>query len=223
VKKIVWYSLRWDNIIGNLGIIIGAWIFGSILHDVIMKVSDETFSFPMATLFMFLGFLFLMIFSNWAEEVMQYNLSVSMGCTRRFFFCSYSIQLYLLSLIDVLVMLLLNRLDEFRVQAMFPNAELEVSLGFLFTPWLIFVLPLFALGIGLLMGGLGLRFGSNSRWIIIILWIAICLGISKSGQSELLEKAFSLPGYVYGLIAIGISLVFIVISGLFMRKQRVNI
>jgi len=227
MKKIIWYSLRKKDILVNVGIIAGVWFMGGVVHDIIMHTveagNSNPTTFPMGTLFAIMALAFLSLFANWGDEMQMFTLSVSMGCTRKRFFTEFGLQYLALNVINWVALFLLNRLECWRLVVMFKNATLETKLTTLFHPATFVLVPLFVSALGLLIGGLGLRFGSNSRWIVIGAWIVLCLGISRVGNGTVLAALAKIPSYGYCLIALGITAIMFVIAVLLMRKQNVTV
>jgi len=223
MKDFLWYGLRLKNIIGNLCTLLGTFLFGSIMFEIVIRLDDEvSSSFPMGTFMCLIILVGIAMFANWQEELQQFSLSVSMGCTRRKFMISYSIQYFILMVIDWVFMFLLYKIEGLRMELMYPELPME-SFDVIFKPATFFLVPFVMLAVGLLIGGIGLRFGSNSRWIVMIAWIALCIGASKIGKGSLLIEFLSWPAWAYGVFAAGLSIVFIVIAVLMIRKQRVDI
>lgn len=223
MKRLVWYSLRLQEILTSLGIIFGVWVMGMILHDIIIISVDEPEAFPLGTLMAIMVLVFFGIFASWGSMIQSFNTSISMGSTRKEYLIQYSIQYYIYMLINVVFIRLLNLYEEARVGWYLKDCYLEFSMSIIFKPIIFILVPFVMLGIGLLMGSVGIKFGSNSRYVMIILWIAICIGFSKIGDGAILEELFSLPLHMYGVIAAVIATLFTLIGVLIIRKQQVNV
>lgn len=223
MKKILWYSLEWKNIVMNAAILIGVHLMGVILHEIIMATSGADTTFPMGTFMSFMAIAFLGLFANWSDEVLRFNLAISMGETRHRFFLSFMIQYFVLLLFDWALMYAMARIEILRLEHMYSNLPVEDFVVGAFHPISFLLVPLGLLGLGMLIGGLGLKFGSNSKWFIVGGWVLICIGMSRIEEGRLLVKFLNLPAYAYAIIAVAISIAMIIAAALMIRRQRVDI
>lgn len=223
MKRVLVYAFKPKNLILNFSVLIGAFLFGSIMHEIIVATTGADDVFPFGCFMMLFGLVGLGFFANWQEEIIQFQLSVSMGCTRKKFFVSYAVQYFLLMLIDWIVAFLLQELEMFRLRMMYPDYPVAMNLGIVFHPATFLLVPIFLTCFGLFIGGIGIRFGGNSKWFVIILWIALCLGLTKVENGAYMIRLMQLPAYAYAIIALVISVILGVVAALLMRKQRVDI
>ncbi len=223
MKKFLFYSLKWSFVLTNLIVLIGAHLFGVILHEIIIRVSDADSVFPFGTFMTVFAIMALGLFVNWQEEMQQFNLSVSMGETRKKFFVSYAIQYFLMMLIDWVVVFVLYAIENYRLHHFYHGLEVDLEMGVFFHPATFILVPLVMTGVGMIVGGLGLKMGSNSRWVVVIIWIAIVMGLSRIEGGMVLFTMLSWPAYIWGIIAAAIAVVLIAASAVMMSKQRVDI
>lgn len=223
MKKFLFYGLKWTFVLTNLVVLVGAHLLGIVIHEIIVHVSDTSSVFPFGTFMTLFAIMALGLFVNWQEEMQQFNLSVSMGETRKKFFASYGIQYFLMMLIDWVVVFATYWVENYRLNHFYHGLPVELNLSGLFHPLTFILVPLFMAAFGMLVGGLGLKMGSNSRWVVIIIWIAIVMGLSKMEGGMVFLEMLSWPAYVWAIIAAAISVVLIIVSALMIRRQRVDI
>lgn len=217
-------------------VIIGANVFGQILHLVIIK-TDETAetSFAMGTFFALVVTLIVLLITAFSQLGTYFNVEISMGFTRLHFFISYYVFCVIFSLAGVLAVMLINLLENRILEIAYPSLPNEIY----FMPYLIkygfpaaVLLPIVAIFCGVLM----LRFGRKVFWVIWVIYMLAALGIPT-----IMDHAETAPESLYGRIGImciglfekipvnvwvclGIVLVIVSFAGswLLLRKQQVT-
>lgn len=155
----------------------------------------------------------------------SFNLSLSMGRTRRDFMVSYALRQILWLLCGYILILILNRIEMTVLPALLGGySEDEMPMDFL-TDWRIIVPVIAALVLlHMFIGSLFSRFGKIAGLVLYVVWMAVCLGLPRllhEGSPFLaLIQAIPTAGWIaIGIAALAAMLIFVIYQG---RNQTVR-
>ncbi len=225
------------NILWSLGLTAIGGIIGMILMQVMIRAGDEGDSyFTMGTAIAILMMGAYILFMEMAQINLYFNTQISLGSTRKEFYLSAIVTNFLIVLLNILLLLGINRLETLLLMKSFPAMENEVEMF----PWLIRL----GLPIGILLslaGTLGgillLRYGRKAFWIMWVIWMVGCLFLPRIG--EITEEApdsflgvivgsiqkgiVMIPGSAWGILGVAAAILLLGISWGFIRKQQVQL
>lgn len=188
-------KLNWKDLTTTLYAILGLFLIGFILVNVIMRVeSDPGDWFCLGTL-LALGTLgFMVLFGYGFGYPQSFQLALSMGRTRGAFMVSYALRLLLQTAVAYLVILCLHQVELALYSVLFPDYGNDAYFTFL-TQWKIMV-PV-ALGLMILamfLGAIYGNYGKKGLWLFYILWFAFCFigprfADLEEGSANVLDQA----------------------------------
>lgn len=191
---------RSDWLIG-VPLILGGMIFGIALMVFLVNmegISETKGYIPMGTLLgMIMGGFFCAMVMVGALPV-NFNLQVSLGCTRKRFFVSYYLTWTLGALAYYALLLALWRAECLLYGRLWPTLECRADFGGPLLRWGIPVCVVLPTVAGF-MGTLVMRFGRKAGIVFWVAWMVVCLGGPR--VADAMEEA---PDSVYGRIGTGI-------------------
>lgn len=223
MKKLLVYSLRWQNLLVNFLVIVGAFLFGNVIHEIIMNSVGADSVFPMGTFIGIMAVVIMGFLANWNEGVQQFNLAISMGETRRKFMISFAIQYLILNVLEWLLLFALYNIEKTKMSNVYRGIEVDLNLDMIFHPATFILVPLVIMSYGILIAAIALKLGANAKWIVMIVYLAICIGMSRISDGAAVVRLIHLPVYaIIGLIC-AICAVMLTVSVILIKKQQVNV
>lgn len=126
--KTFWNQIKFQKDIcltGGLAML-GMYVFGMILHDVLMASDDEAASvFCMGSMLAMITLVMMMFFLAGIHMVQIFNYAVAMGQTRKRTFPMYTLATLVTYLVLEIFMKILHALERWRLHLMFPGLEIE--------------------------------------------------------------------------------------------------
>ena len=233
VKNQIRMSLK--AILEILGIEVGAWVFGIVLCELIMKLfkpEENPTVFPLGTLFAMILLCANMIFFIMVLCVTNFNNAVGMGRTRKEYYLCFVIESFITNFFGYLLLLLLRVLEIRFLNLAYKGIAIETKMSMLNQVGIGTVIILAGVGLGTLFGALAMKYGKKIFWIIWVIWMLLCTGAPKiierffrfsaEGEKQVLEFLSGMTKMDWCIVGIVVALVFYGISWLIMRKQRVT-
>lgn len=191
---------RRDWLIG-VPMILGGMLFGIAVMVFLVKmegISEIKGYIPVGTL---LGMIMCGVFCGLVmigALPVNFNLQVSLGCTRKQFFVSYYLTWMLGVLVYYALLLALWRAECLLYERLWPALECGADFGGPMLRWGIPVCVVFPI-VGGFLGAMIMRFGRKAGIVLWVVWMVVCLGGPK--VADAMEEA---PDSVYGRIGTGI-------------------
>lgn len=231
------FFVEWSGWVAGLATLLAASGGGMLMMYMIVKFSDEK-EYWVAT-GTILGAAMLAIYiliMIGAGIAFNFNLEVSMGCTRRHFLVSFYIVNILFSITLVLVLLGVYKLESAVAAVLYPDLEMALNLW----PYLIrggIPAVLFIITVAGFCGGLVMRFGMRAFWVIWAIWMFGFLGVpnlsnvTRDAPDSLLGRIgtqswqliASVPAEVWIVLAVIVSVACFAGTWLIVRKQQVTL
>lgn len=169
--RVIWRDCLWTF----LAVLIG-WCVGFGLLALLMTEDGSSY-LTMGTLIGVFMAVMLGLVGDWIGMGLYFNTQVSLGCTRKEFFWSYSIVKCLMNFVCLGILLLLGALEDSLCRAIYQVGR-EVDLLYWILragPWAALAVP----GIGMLCGALVMRFGKKAQWVTWGVWMFGCLAVPR--------------------------------------------
>lgn len=177
--KALWTQMKFqkDLILTGALVMLGMFVFGTILHDVILVSGDEVDSvFCMGSFMALIVMCMMMFFFAGIHMVQIFNYAVAMGQTRKRTFPLYTIATFLTFAVLELLLKLMNVLEKWRLGLMFPGLEIEDFLEAVMDGKMLLAFALVGTAVGVLLGASISRFGKAAFWVWWVLFMAVCIG-----------------------------------------------
>ena len=218
---------------------LGMFVFGTILHDVILVSGDEVDSvFCMGSFMALIVLCMMMFFFAGIHMVQIFNYAVAMGQTRKQTFPLYTIATFLTFAVLELILKLMNVLEKWRLGLMFPGLEIEDFLEEVIGFDALLAFALVGTAVGVLLGASISRFGKAAFWVWWVLFMVICIGGPRLSHYVTMDDPDSLfVTWVNGVLefvmahaeAVGVAaviaatVIFTGIAYLMVRRQQVSV
>ena len=177
--------LHKNGILGQLLVLLGAFLFGVILVTIIMLTDDDPGSwFCMGTLMAGLVLVAIALFTSAFGYPQEFMLALSMGRTRKEFMVSYYLRMLVTLLLGWALVLLLHRIELSVYPLLFPQYENEIFFGFL-TNWRV-MLPVFLLlpVLSMFLGALYGKYGKKGLMGFYFIWLFCCFVLPRMFDHE---------------------------------------
>ncbi|MDD7642809.1 MAG: hypothetical protein PUK75_10125 [bacterium] len=239
--KALWAQMKFqkDLILTGTLVMLGMFVFGTILHDVILVSGDEVDSvFCMGSFMALIVMCMMMFFFAGIHMVQIFNYAVAMGQTRKRTFPLYTIATFLTFAVLELILKLMNVLEKWRLGRMFPGLEIEDFLEEVIGFNALLAFALVGTAIGVLLGASISRFGKAAFWVWWVLFMVVCIGgprLTHYVTEDYPDSPF--VTWVNGVLAfvmahaeavgvaavIAATVIFTGIAYLLVRRQQVNV
>lgn len=229
-------KLRKGLLIGGTAILVGVFIFGVILHDMIQVATDADDVFPMGGFLGLMGLAMIALLFVGQDFWQAFNHAVSMSQTRKRIVPAYIISYAVCQVVFVLVLKILIEIERIKLAVMYPTLPYDSDFSVIFSWKVFFFIGVVCIGTGIFLGGMLLKFGKAAYVAIYIFWMLVCIGVPKLmeysshhensvlGRMMRSVKAvfddLSLGQISIAVIAINVALIAIV--WLVLRKQAVS-
>lgn len=190
-------------IIRNFFIVMAGGLLGTILFEIIMRLSEVHQEFPttfeLATIASFFTCLLTILYTTISME-QHFNNAVSMSCTRLYFLIGHFIcnLLYLLS--GAFAIILTYCMERLRIQAWWSAYPCESEFSAIFRPLPIIIFLLCGLILEEFLGYLFIHFGKNAFWMIWIVYMVCLLLIPRINKAMEEEQNSLLARLGYGCV-----------------------
>lgn len=200
-------------------------------------VKDNSSIFMLGTAFSLMVMVFVSFFMGCTTFRQTYNLSITMGCTRKEFFISYYITTFIGILIQALMVYIYYWLENLEIKFFYSEIMFEKGPEvILFSPYML-LLIIFISALTMIMGTSVLRFGKKVYIVFWVLWMALCIMPSKVEDAfevgidnapivirtciNTIIPVINLPLAAHIVLVLMISAVMFMISALLIRRQQV--
>lgn len=239
--KALWAQIKFqkDLILTGTLVMLGMFVFGTVLHDVILVSGDEADSvFCMGSFMALIVMCMMMFFFAGIHMVQTFNYAVAMGQTRKRTFPLYTIATFLTFATLELILKLMNVLEKWRLGLMFPGLEIEDFLEEVIGFDALLAFALVGTAVGVLLGASISRFGKAAFWVWWVLFMVICIGGPRLSHYVTMDDPDSLfVTWVNGVLefvmahaeAVGVAaviaatVIFTGIAYLMVRRQQVSV
>lgn len=239
--KALWAQIKFqkDLILTGTLVMLGMFVFGTVLHDVILVSGDEVDSvFCMGSFMALIVMCMMMFFFAGIHMVQTFNYAVAMGQTRKRTFPLYTIATFLTFAALELILKLMNVLEKWRLGLMFPGLEIEDFLEEVIGFDALLAFALVGTAVGVLLGASISRFGKAAFWVWWVLFMVICIGGPRLSHYVTMDDPDSLfVTWVNGVLefvmahaeAVGVAaviaatVIFTGIAYLMVRRQQVSV
>lgn len=239
--KTLWNQIKFQKdlyLIGGL-VMLGMYVFGMFLHDLIVGGDDELTGVFCIGSFMGLIALYMMTFFFVGMHMVQiFNYALAMGQTRKRAFPAYTAATFLTFFVLGLFLKVLNILEKWRLGLMFPGLYIENFVEpMLRLPYLL-AFALVGASFGVLLGAAISRFGKAAFWVWWVILMAVCIGGPRVGTyltqnhpdsrltmllMDVLTFAVDHAHALTAVLTIAVSVIFTGVAYLLVRRQQVNV
>lgn len=192
------FRLQWTTWAVGWGFTLAAAAVGCILLQVIMRSDPEVESYlALGTVMGLIGGGVYTIFVACASTGNDFNMQISVGCTRKRYFVSHLLANLAGCLTQVILLIGINLAEKALYARIWPWRADEMS----FLPYMFRYGALAAIAAALIAefcGALLLRFGRKAFWVLWALWMFGCIVIPR-----IAEAADEAPDSVFGRIGTG--------------------
>ena len=219
--------------------VLGFGLFGTVLFEVIMRVSEvkseDPKTFEMAFLMSLVAFMAIIFL--FAMQVVQRNFQtvVGMSRTRKSFFAGSILCALVSAVFGIAALFIVIMTEQLRLQYWWGGYPCESRFILSFTPAVIVFFVLAFLALSQLIGVLFLRFGKFAFWVLWLVWMVSAFIVPRiiddvdeerhtvfSGIGHIVIHVISLlPFFAWLLIGSGFLLVLLFISYLLLMRQQV--
>lgn len=218
---------------------LGMYIFGTILHDVLFVSDGEAVSVVcIGSMMAMMGFVMAMFFSAGIHMVQIFNYALAMGQTRKRTYPAYAMAAFLTLFVLAVCIKVLNVLEVWRLGLMFPGREIENFVAGALEWKLLLVYALVGTACAMLLGASISRFGKKAyvAWWIILM--AVCIGGPRVSvylteyhpnsrltafMLQLFEMAAKHAQVLSVVLVLAVTIVFHGAAYLLVRRQQVNV
>lgn len=182
IKKVI--QLR--EILPLVLITAGGFLGGNVLHDVIMNLVEQgenPTTFPLGTLLGTIAMIAMVFLGSFVVLAPHFDMAISMGATRKSFFANELINRFVSVAASILILILGNRLEVWKLGAFYPQYPVETDVSFLFSIKMLIPGIALALGLNFLMGAVFLRFQNKALFVYAVSYVIMMLLISQIGSA----------------------------------------
>ena len=230
-------KVLWPDWLSVTALIFGFYIVGDILCQIIMRTDKDVNSYFAAGTVVGGCVAALFIVLLLAVEVsVHFNLEISMGFTRKYFWASYFTVSFAGCILNVAFLAVLNAVENSFLKMLYPGWENEIDFQPYLLKWGLLAALILAVA-GCLCGILIMRFGRKAFWTLWALWMIGFLGVPRiadaveSAPNSLFGKignaaagfAGSIPLQNWVVFAIVASVAGLAASYILIRRQQVTV
>ena len=160
--KTLWNQIKFQKdlyVTGGL-VMLGMYVFGMILHDVLMVGDDEvTGVLCIGSMMAMIALGMMMFFFAGIHMVQIFNYAVALGQTRKRTFPMYTIAVFGTFFSLSILLKVMNELEKWRLKLMFPGIKIEQFVDVILKFKYLFALALVGTAFSVLLGAGISRFG----------------------------------------------------------------
>ena len=239
--KTLWNQIKFQKdlyLTGGL-VMLGMYVFGMILHDVLVVGDDEvTTVLCMGSMLAMIALGMMMFFFAGIHMVQIFNYALAMGRTRKRAFPAYVFATFLTFLVLGVFLKVLNVLEELRLGVMFPGLEVENFMAPVLQWKYLIVIALVGTALGVLLGAAISRFGKAAFWVWWVVTMVLCIGGPRVVEylfadhpdsrmtaflMRLIEMAAAHVQVFVAVLVIAVTVIFTGGAYLLVRRQQVNV
>ncbi len=228
MKKIL-NGLEYNVIIFMCGVMLALYVFGMILHDILIGVDISNAEagitvFPLGTVMAVFSLLIMIYFTGATSMCQRFGLLVSIGATRKEFFADRLFNNVIATTIYAVVLVIMARIETSFLCSKWAGYSFEFDLWQMITWKSILLSCVVTICIPMLIGSLILHFGKAGFWVMWVVYMIGCIGMSKGKEIAKPFIGFAKSNEVLiGFAVVFISLIAILISWLIVRKESVKL
>lgn len=239
--KTLWNQIKFQKDLYLLGglVMLGMYIFGTILHDVLFVSDGEALSVVcIGSLMAIIGLVMAMFFSAGIHMVQIINYALAMGQTRKRTYPAYAMAAFITFFVLAVCVKVLNAFEVWRLGLMFPGLEIENFVAGELEWKFLLAYALVGTACAMLLGASISRFGKAAlvAWWLILM--AVCIGGPRVAVwlteyhsdsrltvfvLQLFEQAAKHAGVLAVVLVLAVTLVFHGAAYLLVRRQQVNV
>ena len=239
--KALWNQIKFQKDLFLMGgaVMLGMFVFGTILHDFLVTGDDEVTSvFCMGTFMATIVMFMMMFFFAGVHMVQIFNYAVAMGQTRKRTFPMYTIAVFGTFFSLSILLKVMNELEKWRLKLMFPGLKIEQFVDVILNFRYLLAFALVGTAFSVLLGAGISRFGKAAFWVWWVLLMTTCIGGPRlihymtgnhpdSGLIVFAEQTMEnivAHAQVISVVAVRLSTVIFIGAGyLIVRRQQVNV
>lgn len=233
-------SLALSQIIGNFILVLGGGLFGTMLFEIIMRLTvaseENPTTFEMAFLMGLVVYVIVSFIWGIAYTEQYFNNIVGMGRTRKSFFIGYTLTTLLTAFSGIIALYLIYITEHLRLRLWWSEYPCETNFAVFFTPAIFCWIAVMLCILQEFWGFLILRFGKKAFWALWAICMILSLGIPRirdditDGRNSVLANFGyqclnlyqCLPLTVWLLILSGIGLILFAVTYYLFQRQKVT-
>lgn len=180
--KALWKQMKFQRdlvLVGALAMI-GLFVFGSVLHDILVVSGDEVDSvFCMGSFMATIVVALIMFFFAGTHMAQTFHYAVALGQTRKRTYPMYVIAAFGTFLVLVLLLKLLSVFEIWRLHVMYPGIEIESFVDVVLQLPYVLAFALVGTAVSVFFGATLSRFGKAAFWIWWVLYMILCIGVPR--------------------------------------------
>lgn len=156
-----------------------AFVIGLIISGVMWKTGVMDEGFPFGTLFMAVTFIMMILFASMMSFNQQFNIAVTMGCSRKRFLLAFFGTTVVFSVLELLIVWILYHLEMFGYRCLIPGqaaSDVGASIGSVIDPKVVFTILVAAVVLKFVTGMATLRFGRTGFYVIWFGYMILSFG-----------------------------------------------
>lgn len=239
--KTLWNQVKLQKDLYFMGgaVMLGMYIFGTILHDVLFVSDGEATSVVcIGSLMAMMGFVMAMSFFAGTHMVQIFNYALAMGQTRKRTYAAYTLAVFLTFFVLAVCVKVLNVLEVWRLGLMFPRREIENFVAGVLEWKILLAYALVGTACAMLLGAAISRFGKKAFVALWLVLMAVCIGGPRVSvylteyhpdsrltafMLQLFEQAAKHAGVLSVVLVLAATIVFHGVAYLLVRRQQVNV
>ncbi len=174
-----WFSYFKINFLLDYAIELGVFLIGFLIAIFAFGTGDATKMFPLGVCGALGAIAVTVIFTSIMSFSQQFNVAVTMGCTRKSFLGAYLGTTTVFMIVEFFTAYLLYQLERLVYTAAFPAKEFVDGPEMFFRPGILIFCLIATIVIKFFSGMLVLRFGRMGFFVLWIGYMALCLGFSS--------------------------------------------
>ncbi len=202
-------------------ILLGSGIFGNVLHDIIMSTTNESLVFPLGAVCVVGIAIIYFIATGWFSDRLEFNLRVSMGCTRKEYFFCRVVNMLVKVVITMATLLMIYYIEILKFKIFYPGYEIDFEVDKFFNFPMLFVFLISVAMLSFLMSVIIMKIGKAAFWVF---WGIYMLSIA-SGKYIIpaIVKVVSAEQIYVVVGMLVLSLAAVVVSKILVMKQAVTL
>lgn len=239
--KTLWNQIKFQKDLYLMGglVMLGMYLFGMILHDFLLTGDDEvTGVVCMGSFLAMIAVVAMMLYFVGIHMVQTFNYAVAMGQTRKRIFPAYMIAAFLTLLVLEMVLKVLNLLEVWRLELMFPGLNIENFVEPALRLPNLFACAFVGTAFSVLLGAALSRYGKAAFWVWWVIIMAVFVGgprvihyvdtyYKDSSLAAAMMRVIEFVvahGQVIGVVVtVALTMILTTIAYLIVRRQQVNV
>ena len=201
-------------------ILLGSGIFGNVIHDIVMSASNETLVFPLGSVLVAGIALIYFVATGWFSDRLEFNLRVSMGCTRREYFFCRVVNLLVKVVITMVTLLFVYFIEILKFKIFYSGYGIDFEVDKFFNFPMLFIFFIFVAMLSLLMSVIIMKVGRIAFWVFWGIYM-LCVASGKYILPVIVKVVSAKQIYaVVGMLVLALAAT--VVSKILVVKQAVT-